>query len=221
MALILKRPGSDVIILKQSVASRFVGLVWLGAGGMIMFAFKGSGMIWAALPCLLIGIHCLTHVIRIQASRSGRNVIWKRRLLLLPAQEQTVPFAGIRSVRVEVREALFQTYGLYFLLVDGSKLSVNRALSADLIMVQANELARFVGRPLVYEQARPDTVQEQQEQDDATQQETGRCQPPETTTPGGWKSVIKEGNHGNRSHGVREPRAKESRKGTENPKGDK
>ena len=191
MALALKRPNSDVIVFKQHFVSRLAGLFWLCVGGLVMYTLENSGVIWLAVPCLLIGIHLCTSLNRVEISAAERHVIWKRRFLLLPIKARITPFAGIRSVRVEVRGVWFQVYWLRLLLVDGSKLTMNRTLSADKVMVQANEIARFIGRPLVY----------QEPQDAASGHSLGlntdeaeKDGNQETPTRQSWRSVIPEQN---------------------------
>ena len=152
MALILKQPNPDTIFLKRSLASRLSSLIWFGVGGLLMFEFKMDDRIWIAVPCLLIGLHFLTYTLRINVRLPLRDILWQRRILFLFPDERPVPFSGIRSVRIVTHGKFLKILHLYFLLVDGSKLSITRAYQLNQVEAQGRELARIVGKPLVYEQ---------------------------------------------------------------------
>ena len=152
MALIFKQPNPDTIVLKRSLAARLSGLIWLTAAGLIMFASKADDWIWLAIPCLLIGLHLLTYILRINIRLPQRDILWQRRILFLFPDERPVPFSGIRSVRIGARGKLIAIWHLYFLLVDGSRVSINRSYQLNPVEIQGTELAQIVGKPLVYEQ---------------------------------------------------------------------
>ena len=152
MALILKRPNPDTIILRRSLASRLTSLIWFGVAGLLMYEFRIEDRIWIAVPCLLMGLHVLTYTRRITIRLPLRDMLWQRRILFLFPNEQPVPFSGIRSVRIRTRGKFLKILHLYFLLVDGSQLSITRAYQMNQIQVQGTELAQIVGKPLVFEQ---------------------------------------------------------------------
>ncbi|MCZ6676279.1 MAG: hypothetical protein O7E52_03410 [Candidatus Poribacteria bacterium] len=152
MALILKQPDANTIILKRGFLARLSSLIWFSGAGIFMFMPRGDNRIWIVIPCLLIGIHVLTYTVRIQIRRSGRDILWKRRILLLFATEQSLLFAGVRSVRVGTRGILFKMCRLYFFLIDASELSITQSYSADRITAQGDALAKFMGKPLVYKE---------------------------------------------------------------------
>ncbi len=152
MALILKRPNPDTIILKRSLASRLSSLIWFTAAGLLMFTFKADDRIWIAVPCLLIGVHLLTYTLRINIRLPQRDILWRRRILLLFFRERPLPFSGIRSVRIGNRGKFIKIWHLYLFLVDGSRLSVTHSYPLNPVEIQGTELARIVGKPLVYEQ---------------------------------------------------------------------
>ena len=152
MALILKQPDRDSIILRRSLAARLSGLIWLAGAGGIMFMFNGDNRIWIVLPCLLIGIHLLTYSPRIRIRLPERDILWQRRILLLFAQERLLPFAGIRSVRIGAHGRFFKMWRLYFFLVDASRLSITHSYLLDRIEAQGDELVWAIGKPLVYEE---------------------------------------------------------------------
>lgn len=160
MALIFKQPNPDTIILKRSLASRLSSLIWFVAAGLLMFTFKADNWIWLAIPCLLIGLHLLTYTLRINIRLPQRDILWQRRVLFLFPQERPVPFSGIRSVRIGTRGKFVTIWNLYFFLVDGSHLSVTHSYPLNPIEVQGTELARIVGKPLVYEQAEQEQNEE-------------------------------------------------------------
>ena len=152
MALILKQPNPDTIILRRSLASRLSSLIWFGLAGLLMFEFKMDDRIWIAAPCLLFGLHFLTYTLRINVRLPLRDILWQRRVLFLFPDERPVPFSGIRSVRIRARGKFLKILHLYFLLVDGSRLSITRAYQINQIEEQGRQLAQTVGKPLVYEQ---------------------------------------------------------------------
>ena len=152
MALILKQSNPDTIILKRSLASRLSSLVWLGVAGLLMVEFKLDDRIWIAVPCLLMGLHILTYTRRITIRLPLRDILWERRILFLFPDERPVPFSGIRSVRIRARGKFLKILHLYFLLVDGSQLSITRAYQLNQIEEQGRVLAQIVGKPLVFEQ---------------------------------------------------------------------
>ena len=152
MALILKRPSPDTIILRRSLVSRLSSLIWFGVAGLLMFEFKMDDRIWIAIPCLLIGLHFLTYTVRINIRLPLRYILWQRRILFLFSNERPVPFSGVRSVRIVTYGKFFKILHLYFLLVDGSQLSITRAYQLNQVEAQGRELAQIVGKPLVYEQ---------------------------------------------------------------------
>ena len=152
MALILKKPNPDTIILRRSLASRLSSLIWFGIAGSLMFEFKMDDRIWIAVPCLLIGLHLLTYTVRIDIRIPLRDILWQRRILFLFPNARPIPFSGIRSVRIRARGKFLKILHLYFLLVDGSQLSITRAYQINQIEGQSRELAQIVGKPLVYEQ---------------------------------------------------------------------
>lgn len=152
MALILKKTNPDTIILRRSLASRLSSLIWFAAAVLLMFRFKADDRIWIAVPCLLIGLHLLTYTLRINIRLPQRDMLWQRRILLLFPAERPVPFSGIRSVRIGPRGKFLKIWRLYFLLVDGSPLSISRFYHLNQVEAQGRELAQIVGKPLVYEQ---------------------------------------------------------------------
>lgn len=152
MALIFKQPNPDAIILKRSLASRLSSLIWFVAAGLLMFTFKTDNWIWLAVPCLLVGVHLLTYTLRINIRLPQRDMLWQRRVLFLFPDERPVPFSGIRSVRIGIRGKFITIWRLYFFLVDGSRLSVTYSYPLNPVETQGRELARIVGKPLVYEQ---------------------------------------------------------------------
>lgn len=152
MALILKQLDPDTIILRRSLASRFSSLIWFGVAGLLMFEFRLDDRIWIAIPCLLMGLHILTYTRRINIRLPLRDILWQRRILFLFPDERPVPFSGIRSVRIRVRGKFLKILHLYFLLVDGSRLSITRAFQINQIEDQGRVLAEIAGKPLVYEQ---------------------------------------------------------------------
>lgn len=117
-----------------------------------MFAFKTDDRIWIAVPCLLIGLHLLTYTVRINIRLPLRDILWQRRILFLFSDERPVPFSGIRSVRIGTPKKFLKILRLYFLLVDGSRLSITHSFQLDQAEAQGRELAQIVGKPLVYEQ---------------------------------------------------------------------
>ena len=152
MALILKHPNPDTIILKRSLASRLSSLIWFAAALLLMSRFKEDDRIWLAVPCLLIGVHLLTYTVRINIRLPQRDILWRRRILLLFSHERPLPFSGIRSVRIGTRGKFFKIWHLYLFLVDTSRLSITRSCLLNRIEIQGSELAQIVGKPLVYEQ---------------------------------------------------------------------
>ena len=152
MALILKQPNPDTIILRRSLASRLSSLIWFGVAGLLMFEFKLDDRIWIAVPFLLMGLHILTYTRRINIRLPLRDLLWQRRILFLFPDERPVPFSGIRSVRITIHGKFLKILHLYLLLVDGSRLSITRAYQLNQIEKQGRELAQIVGKPLVYEQ---------------------------------------------------------------------
>ena len=152
MALNLKQPNPDTIILRRSPASRLASLIWFGMAGLLMYEFRMDDRIWIATPCLLMGLHVLTYTRRITIRLPLRDMLWQRRILFLFPDERPVPFSGIRSVRIRIRGKFLKILHLYFLLVDGSRLSITRAYQMNQIEVQGRELAEIVGKPLVFEQ---------------------------------------------------------------------
>ncbi len=152
MALILKRPNPDTVILKRSLTSRLSSLIWFAAAGFLMFTFKEDDRIWIAIPCLLIGLHLLTYTVRINIRLPQRDILWRQRILLLFFHERPLPFSGIRSVRIRTRGKFLKIWHLYFFLVDTSRLSITRSYLLNRIEIQGSELAQIVGKPLVYEQ---------------------------------------------------------------------
>ena len=152
MALTLKQPNPDTIILKRSLASRLSGLIWFGVAGLLMYEFKMDDRIWIAVPCLLMGLHVLTYARRITIRLPLRDILWQRRILFLFPNERPVPFSGVRSVRIRTRGKFLKILHLYFFLVDGSRLSITHAYQLNQIETQGRELAQIVGKPLVYEQ---------------------------------------------------------------------
>lgn len=157
MALILKKPNPDTIILRRSLASRLSGLIWFGVAGLLMFEFRVDDRIWSAVPCLLMGLHLLTYTLRINIRLPLRDILWQRRILFLFPSERPVPFSGIRSVRIRTRGKFLKILHLYFFLVDGSHLSIAHAYQLNQIEGQGRELAQMVGKPLVYEQEVPES----------------------------------------------------------------
>ena len=153
MALIFKQPNPDTIILTRNLASRLSSLIWFVAAGLVMFTFKVENWIWLAIPCLLIGLHLLTYTLRIIIRLPQRDVLWQQRILFLFPKEWSVPFSGIRSVRIGIRGKFITIWHLYLFLVDGSRLSVTHSYPLNPVEIQGTELARIVGKPLVYEQA--------------------------------------------------------------------
>ena len=117
-----------------------------------MYEFKMDDRIWIAVPCLLIGLHLLTYILRINIRLPLRDILWQRRILFLFPDERPVPFSGIRSVRIRTRGKFLKILHLYLFLVDGSQLSITHAYQLNQIEAQARELAQTVGKPLVYEQ---------------------------------------------------------------------
>ena len=152
MALIFTQPNPDAIILRRSLASRLSSLIWFGAAALLLFTFKADDRIWLAVPCLLIGLHLLTYTVRINIRLPLRDILWQRRILFLFPDERPVPFSGIRSVRIGTRRKFLNISHLYFLLVDGSHLSITHSYQLDRVEIQGRELAQIVGKPLVYEQ---------------------------------------------------------------------
>ena len=152
MALILKQTNPDIIILRRSIVSRLSSLIWFGVAGFLMFEFKMDDRIWIAIPCLLIGLHLLTYTVRINIRLPLRDILWQRRILFLFPAERPVPFSGIRSLRITAHGKFLKILHLYFLLVDGSHLSITRAYQINQIEEQGRKLAQIVGKPLVYEQ---------------------------------------------------------------------
>ena len=108
--------------------------------------------IWIAVPFLLMGLHLLTYTVRIDIRIPLRDILWQRRILFLFPDARPIPFSGIRSVRIRARGKFLKILHLYFLLVDGSQLSITRAYQINQIEEQGRELAQIVGKPLVYEQ---------------------------------------------------------------------
>lgn len=153
MPLILKKPNPDTIILRRSLASRLSSLIWFGVAGLLMFEFKLDDRIGIAIPFLLMGLHILTYTRRINIRLPLRDILWQRRILFLFPAERPVPFSGIRSVRIRTRGKFLKILHLYFFLVDGSRLSVTHAYQLNQIESQGRELAKIVGKPLVYEEA--------------------------------------------------------------------
>ena len=160
MALILKQPNPDTIILRRNIASRLSSLIWFGAAVLLMFRFKMDDRIWLAVPCLLVGLHFLTYTLRINIRLPQRDILWQRRILFLFPNERPVPFSGIRSVRIGTRGKFFKIPRLYFFLVDGSHLSITHSYQLDRLEIQGRELAQIVGKPLVYEQAERERAEE-------------------------------------------------------------
>ena len=156
MALTLKQPNPDTIILRRSLASRLSSLIWFGIAGLLMFEFKLDDRIWIAVPFLLMGLHILTYTRRINLRLPLRDILWQRRILFLFPDERPVPFSGIRSVRITIRGKFLKILHLYLLLVDGSQLSITRAYQLNQIEEQGRELAQIVGKPLVYERGERD-----------------------------------------------------------------
>ena len=117
-----------------------------------MLEFKLDDRIWVAVPCLLMGLHILTYTRRINVRLPLRDILSERRILFLFPDERPVPFSGIRSVRIRARGKFLKILHLYFLLVDGSQLSITRAYQLNQIEKQGRELAQIVGKPLVFEQ---------------------------------------------------------------------
>lgn len=152
MALIFKQPNPDTIILRRSVASRLSSLIWFGAAALLMFAFKTDDQIWLAVPCILLGLHLLTYTVRMNIRLPLHDILWQRRILFLFPVERSVPFSGIRSVRIVTRGKFFKLLHLYLFLVDGSRLSIAYAYQPDHVEAQGRELAQIVGKPLAYEQ---------------------------------------------------------------------
>ena len=152
MALILKQPNPDTIILRRSLVSRLSSLIWFGVAGFLMFEFRVDDRIWSAVPCLLIGLHLLTYTLRINIRLPLRDILWRRRILFLFPSERPVPFSGIRSVRIRTRGKFLKILHLYFFLVDGSRLSISHAYQLNQIEAQGRDLAEIVGKPLVYEE---------------------------------------------------------------------
>ena len=152
MALILKQPNPETIILRRSLVSRLSSLIWFGVAGLLMFEFKLDDRIWIAVPFLLMGLHILTYTRRINIRLPLRDILWQRRILFLFPSERPVPFSGIRSVRITIRGKFLKILHLYLLLVDGSRLSITRAYQLNQIEEQGRKLAQIVGKPLVYEQ---------------------------------------------------------------------
>jgi len=152
MALILKQPNPDTIILRRSLAARLSSLIWFGVASLFMFEFKLDDRIWIAVPFLLMGLHILTYTRRLNIRLPLRDILWQRRILFLFPDERPVPFSGIRSVRITIRGKFLKILHLYLLLVDGSRLSITRAYQLNQIEEQGRELAQIVGKPLVYEQ---------------------------------------------------------------------
>lgn len=150
MALILRQPNPESLILRRGLAARLSSLIWFGTAGIIMF--KWENLIWLTSPCLLIGIHLLTYSMQIRIRRSNRDILWRQRILFFFAKERLLPFAGIRSVRIGARRTFFKGWHLYFFLVDSSKLSINHSHLSNRIAAQGDGLARFLKKPLVYEQ---------------------------------------------------------------------
>lgn len=152
MALILRKLNSETIILRRSLASRLFGLIWFGVAALLMFSFKADDRIWFAVPCLLVGLHFLIYSVRMTIRLPLNEILWQRRILFLFPAERSVPFSGIRSVRIVSHGKFFKILHLYLFLVDGSHLSIARAYQLNQVEVQGRELARIVGKPLVYEQ---------------------------------------------------------------------
>ncbi len=117
-----------------------------------MLELKMDDRIWVAVPCLLMGLHLLTYTVRIDIRLPLRDILWQRRILFLFPNQHPIPFSGIRSVRIRARGKFLKILHLYFLLVDGSRLSITRAYQINQIEGQGRELAQIVGKPLVYEQ---------------------------------------------------------------------
>lgn len=152
MALILKQTNPDTIVLRRSLASRLSSLIWFGVAGLLMFEFKLDDRIWIAVPFLLMGLHILTYTRRINIRLPLRDILWQRRILFLFPNKRPVPFSGIRSLRITAHGKFLKILHLYFLLVDGSRLSITRAYQINQIEEQGRKLAQIVGKPLVYEQ---------------------------------------------------------------------
>lgn len=151
MALIFKQPNPDTIILRRSLASRLSSLIWFGAAALLMFMFKADNRIWLAVPCLLLGLHLLTYTVRMNIRLPLHDMLWQRRILLLFPSEQSVPFSGIRSVRIVTRGKFLRILHLYLFLVDGSRLSITHSSQLNQVEAQGRELAHIVGKPLIYE----------------------------------------------------------------------
>lgn len=152
MALIFKQPNPDTIILKRSLATRLSSLIWFAAAVLLMSAFKTDDRIWLAVPCLLMGLHLLTYIVRITIRFPLHDILWQRRILFLFPNERLVPFSGIRSVRIGPRGKFLKILHLYLFLVDGSQLSITHSYQLNQVEIQGRELAQIVGKPLVYEQ---------------------------------------------------------------------
>ena len=152
MALIFKQPNPDTIILRRSIASRLSGLIWFGVAALLMFAFKTDDQVWLAAPCILLGLHLLTYTVRMNIRLPLHDMLWQRRILFLFPIERSVPFSGIRSVRIVARGKFLKLLHLYLFLVDGSRLPITYAYQLNQVETQGRELAQIVGKPLVYEQ---------------------------------------------------------------------
>ena len=152
MALILRQLNPDTIILRRSLASRLFGLIWFGVAAFLMFSFKADDRIWFAVPCLLVGLHLLTYTAKMTIRLPLNEILWQRRILFLFPAERSVPFSGIRSVRIVSHGKFLKILQFYLFLVDGSHLSIAYAYQLNQVEIQGRELARIVGKPLVYEQ---------------------------------------------------------------------
>lgn len=151
MALIFKQPNPDTVILRRSLASRLSGLIWFGVAVLLMFMFKADDRIWLAVPGLLLGLHLLTYTMTMNIRLPLHDILWQRRILFLFPSERSVPFSGIRSVRIVTRGKFLRILHLYLFLVDGSRLSIAYVSQLNQVEAQARELAHIVGKPLVYE----------------------------------------------------------------------
>ena len=151
MALIFKQPNPDTVILRRSLVSRLSGLIWFGVAALLMFMFKADDRIWLAVPCLLLGLHLLTYTMTMDIRLPLADILWQRRILFLFPSERSVPFSGVRSVRIVTRGKFLRILHLYLFLVDGSRLSIAYFSQLNQLEAQARELAHIVGKPLVHE----------------------------------------------------------------------
>ena len=119
---------------------------------LLMFSFKADDRIWFAVPCLLVGLHLLTYTVKMTIRLPLNDILWQRRILFLFPYKQSVPFSGIRSVRLVSYGKFLKIVHLYLLLVDGSHLSIAHTYQLNQVEGHGRELARIVGKPLVYEQ---------------------------------------------------------------------